>query len=284
VKVDLQWMNNLPAEIRDANIEVEIIGNAQEESSINIDNGFYKTSSKKIVWNASSIPELSSLKPGSVGKARFTFDIKRDLPMVTADDKNFSINIRAKITGIGTYDQFENAEIGDSELKTIKVASGMNVLSKALYHTGHFTNSGPVPPQVDKETKYTIIWSLSGNSNDFSNVKVSGVLPSYMQWLNVISPADADLKFNKRGGVIVWNVGYVPAGTGTVLPAKEVAFQVSLLPGLNQEGDSPVLLEETKLESYDNFVNSVFTNKDDSVNTMIYDDPEFKFEEGKVIK
>lgn len=284
LRVDLQWLNNLTTNIRDAKIELEIKGWAQNEQSISVSQGFYRTIDKKIIWNTSSMPELASIDIGETGRAQFSFSIKDPLSPVSLSDKNFSIILEAKISGIGTSEQFENQEILTVASKEIKIASNPQLTAIALYYAGPFKNSGPLPPKAGEETIYTIVWSLGGNLNDFSNAKMTAFLPSYVRWLNIISPLGADIKFNERDGTIVWSIGNIPAGTGTVLASKEIAFQVGLVPSLSQVGSSPILINEIKAEADDNFTEQSFVAKISSLDTMLNYDERFKYDEGKVIK
>lgn len=261
VRVDLQWINNLTGNIRDGQIELEIKGIACNEQSISISQGSYRAVDKKLIWNSSSLPDLASIGSGASGRAQFSFSIKDPLPVSTINDKNFSVFLKAKISGIGTSDQFENLEISTPAEKEIKISSQLQLKASVLYYSGPLKNSGPMPPKVGQETTYTIVWSLGNNSNDFSKIKVSASLPPYIRWLNAVSPADSDVKFNERDGTVVWNVDYVPAGSGIVFPSKEVSFQIGLTPSLLQLDSSPLLVREANLESYNNFIEDIFTSK-----------------------
>lgn len=284
INAELQWTNNLSINVRDANIELVFRGNVLNEQSISAIKGFYRAADKKITWNSSSLPEISSIPPGGTGKIQFNFSIKDPLPIEAAVNKNFSITLEAKISGLGTSEQGENLEIVSNVKKEIKIASSLQLTPIALYHSGPFENSGPLPPKVGQETTYTISWSVGGNANDFSKVKIISSLPSYVRWLNVISPADSKLKFNERDNALTWEVGDVPAGTGIISSVKEVAFQIGFTPNLNQKGNSPVLVGETKLEGYDNFIGDSFNIKIPSLNTVLNFDEKFKYNEGKVVE
>jgi flagellar basal body-associated protein FliL len=284
MRVDLQWLNNMTDNIRDANIELTIRGNSQDEQSISVMQGSYRMADKKLIWNSSSLPDLASINPGSAGKAQFSFSIKDPLPINNINDKNFSLVLEAEISGIGTSEQRENQEISTAVQKEIKIASPFQLTASVLHYAGVFKNTGPMPPQVAKETTYTVHWSLGNNSNDFSKVIVSAALPSYVRWLNVISPADADIKFRERDGTVVWNVGDVPAGSGIVLPSKEISFQIGLTPSASQINSSPILVNEQKLDAYDNFIQDVFNGKSPSLDIMLKDDEQFKYNEGRVIQ
>lgn len=284
INAELQWMNNLPVNVRDTNIELELKGDVLNEQSISVTKGFYRATDKKIIWNSSIFPEIASIPPGGTGKIQFNFSIKDPLPIETAVNKNFSLTLEAKISALGTSEQGENLEIVANIKKEIRIASPFQLTALSLYYLGPFKNSGPLPPKVGQETTYTISWSLGGNSNDFSKVKVTTSLPSYVRWLNVISPNNSGLEFDERNNTITWEPGNVLAGTGIITSPKEVFFQIGLTPSLNQIGSSPVLVGETKLEGYDNFIGDSFDIKIPSLNTVLNFDEKFKYGQGKVVE
>lgn len=265
---ELQWMNNLPVNIRDANIELKLSGAALDEQS-----------NKQVIWNSSSLPVLSSIAPGGTGNVRFDFSVKNPLPDISPVNKNFSIILEAKISGLATTEQGENTEITNGVRKEIEIASSLELTASAIYYSGPFKNSGPLPPKVGQETTYTVLWSLGGNSNDFSKVKVSAPLPSYVRWINNISPVDADIKFDERNGTVTWNAGDLPAGS-----TKDIAFQIGLTPNASQKGSSPDLIGKAKIEAYDNFIADYFNDTISSLDIMLQTEPKFDYKQGKVVQ
>lgn len=284
VRVDAEWVNNLSDYVRNAQIELEIIGGAHDERSVSINKGFYRTSDKKIIWNSSSLADLTSIVPGKSGAAKMSFSIKNPLPIKNINDKNFFIIINAKIFGFSTSEQFENKEVSDNVSKKINIASRLQPAGGILYYSGPFKNSGPLPPKVGAETTYTITWSLANNSNDFSGVKVSASLPPYVSWVNQVSPAGSDIKFDEKNLSLIWNVGDVPAGTGIIMPAKEISFQVSFAPNLTQVGDSPVLIGGAPVEGRDNFIGELLRAEIPPLSTNLSGDSQSKFGDYKVVE
>lgn len=281
MRVDLQWTNNLPNNIRDAVIEVEIKSDLYDEASISVANGDYRSLGKKIVWNSTNLGDLSLITPGATGKAQFSFSSLKDLP---PGSKNSSIILNAKISGIGTSDQYQNKEIVNLLIKEIKLASKIQADTYGIYHLGPFINSGPLPPIVYKETKYTIVWSVGGNTSNFKNVKITASLPAYVQWLDSISPADSDISFDLRTGAIVWNTGDVSANTGLTIAKKEVYFQVAFIPSLNQVGTSPILVNGGKIEGIDDFTGNIVNFGIPPLNIDIIKDSQYKEGDGRVVK
>ena len=196
--------------------------------------------------------------------------------MKTNTDKNFSVSIKAKIIGTGTYGQLENQSISSEAEKKIIVGSKLQAAGKTFYYSGPFKNSGLVPPKVGKDTTYTLVWSLAGNSNDLSGVGVSAFLPPYVKFLNTISPAGEDIKFDDKNSSIVWNVGNLPAGTGIITPAREAAIKVSFSPNVTQVKTSPLLASPAVVTAKDEFSNSDLNLEIPALTSALDGDPQFK--------
>src|SRR3989338_2886958 len=234
IRVDLGWVNNLSSSIKDAQIELEIKGEAYDQRSVSVTKGAYRSYDNKAVWNSASLKDLISIAPGSSGKAQLGFSLKNPLPIYKQGDKDFSVSAEAKIIGFGTSDEFENKQIEDSAKKEIKIGSIIQAVGKTLHYSGPFQNSGEVPPKVGAETTYTIVWSLANNANDLAEAKITASLPPYVSKESSVSPEDSDLRFDEKNATLIWNVGDVPAGTGIIMPAKEMSFQVSFSPNITQ--------------------------------------------------
>lgn len=284
VKGELVWKNNLPISIRDAVIETEISGNSINLQSISVSNGFYKYADRNMIWNSSSMPDLRSINPGETGKVQFSFSILDPLPVNTVNDKNFTVNLKAKISGISTSEDSGDTEIKNNTSKEVKVSGRTQLATRAIHYSGAFNNTGPMPPKVGKETTYTIVWAITNSYNDVSSAIVKSSLPSYVRWLGKISPENEDITFNEATGEIIWKSGAVSSGTGTLRPAKEVSFQVGLTPSFDQVGDSPTLVFGTNLEATDDYTNVSVSDTDQSLTTRLTSDPKFDYSKGSVVE
>lgn len=282
MRVDLEWVNNLSSSIKDAQIELEITGEAYDQRSISITKGAYRSYDNKAIWNSASLKDLASIAPGSSGKAQLGFSIKNPLSIYKQGDKDFSISVEGKITGTGTSDEFENKQIEDSFKKEIKIGSKLQAVGKTLYYSGPFKNSGEVPPKVGKETTYTMVWSLANNANDLSDAKITASLPPYANKESLISPEGSDLQFDEKNATLVWNVGDVPAGTGLIMPAKEISFQISFSPNLAQAGETPVLVNKAIVEARDTFTDENISAEIPALTTNLSGDPQSKGDDDKV--
>lgn len=282
IRIDLKWTNNLSSSIKDAKIELEIKGDAYDQRSVSVAKGAYRSYDNKAVWTASSLNELASIASGSSGRTQLGFSIKNPLPVYNQGDKNFSISIEAKIVGSGTSDNFENKQIDDSVKKEIKIGSNLQTAGKVLHYSGAFKNTGSVPPKVGGDTFYTVVWSLANNVNDLTDTKITASLPPYVNKETLVAPEGSDLQFDEKNATITWNAGDVPAGTGIIMPAKEVSFQISFTPNLTQTGESPVLINEARVSARDAFMGEDISVEIPALTTSLIDDPKSKGNDDKV--
>jgi len=282
IRVDLGWVNNLSSNIKDAQIELEIKGEAYDQRSVSVTKGAYRSYDNKAVWNSASLKDLASIAPGSSGKTQLGFSIKNPLPVYKQGDKDFSITVEARIVGFGTSDEFENKQIEDSAKKEIKIGSRLQAVGKTLHYSGPFQNSGEVPPKVGAETTYTVVWSLANNANDLSEAKITASLPPYVSKENLVNPEDSDLRFDEKNATLIWNVGEVLAGTGVIMPAKEVSFQVSFSPNLTQTGETPILVNKALVEARDAFTDENISAEIPALTIKLSGDPQSKGGDDKV--
>ena len=158
-------------------------------------------------------------------------------------------------------------------VKKIKRNSGLQLSSRAGRSVGPFVNTGPMPPRANQESTYTVIWNLTNSTNDVSQAVVRARLPSYVRWLSNVSPSAEKISFDSSRGEIIWQIGSVGRGLGSVLPGREVAFQVVFAASLSQVGISPTLVSDTFLSGLDDFTGENLTFAARELTTRIATDP-----------
>jgi hypothetical protein len=168
---------------------------------------------------------------------------------------NPSINIEINISGKQSTEGFAVNELNNSTSSIIRIISDVGFSAKALYYSGPFTNTGPIPPKAEKSTTYTVVWTLSNTANDISKVQIHSTLPPWISFVGPFLPASENLTYNSSTKEIVWNADRIPKGTGIVGAKKEVAFQISFTPSLSQVGSIPTIINEATLTGHDDFAN-----------------------------
>ncbi len=284
LRFDILWSSNSLVKITDGTIEAKLSGDIVDKFSVFADKGgFYKSLDGTIIWSdRTGKSELSIIEPGESGKVGFTL---QSLPLVDKEGrvfKNPEITVSLNANGNQVTDTGESSRLSASASKKIKIESKLEIVPRAVYYSGPFNNTGPLPPKADEETTYTIILSVINTSNKISPTTVKTTLPTYMRWLGVVSPSSEDVSFNDVVGEIVWNIGTVDGGTGFVKGAREVAFQVGLTPSVSQRGRTPFLTGEITLSGKDTFTGTVLEDKKKGLNTNLSTDPSFSVSQASV--
>ena len=82
---------------------------------------------------------------------------------------------------------------------------------------------------------------------------MTAVVPPNIEWTGVTYPQDTEISYDKNSGVIKWNAGKVITGTGILVPAKRVDFQLAFTPGLYHVGQMFNLMSGASLKGKDSF-------------------------------
>ena len=283
VSIQVDWKNNLPEELRGVSLEVGIDGSAVNFSSIRAERGIYSEAKRAIVWNSSTYNRFLRVLPDESDTVSFSFQIRNNLTL-DVDAPRPTVKLKAVLKPPGSVPGFEGIDVSGTTALELKIASKLQLVSRALYFQSPFSNAGVLPPKVGEETTYTVIWSLANTANDVDGVVVRSSLPPYMSFKNIISPADANVVFDQSTGSVEWRPGRVRAGTGFVRPAPQIAFQVGLVPSDNQVGTSPVIINDTEATGRDTFTNSMLSSKDARIGIDLPDDPNVTSAQKKVVR
>lgn len=271
--------NNLPVDLLNAQTTIMLSGNALDPTSVNpSENGIYRQASQIITWDHLSDPSLSLLSPGQQLSLQFSF---ATLPAnVLAGLADGSITLSANITGQEYGAVSGAAPISSTSTVTARLVSAVGLLAHAVYSTGPFTNTGPVPPRADTPTTYTITWTLTNSSNTVSGGTVTATLPAYVKWLNNVSPSTAAVTFDANSNTVTWTPGTLPANGAA--PVASVAFQVEIDPTINQVGSAPDIINNISFDGLDSFVNVPVSASAGSLTTDISSDPTYGSQNGFV--
>lgn len=274
IQGQIRWVNNLNTKINDLEIYAKFSGNALDRKTINPDQGFYDSINDTIVWDKNSRGEFKEVSPGDSGSVGFSVS---SLPLFSGSGGMLiepTINVEISISGKQALEGNAINTINNSDSKVIKIISDVGLAGKVLYYSGPFVNAdnGPIPPKVELETKYTVVWTLSNTANSISRAKITSTLPSWARFVGPISPPAEDLTYNASTKEIVWNIGGIARGTGIIEGEKEVSFQVVLTPSLSQITTSPVLINDAILTGHDDFANVDIRVNKASLNTRLMND------------
>lgn len=282
IRADVVWVNNMPVRVADMEIKIKIEGAPLDKFSVFVDKGFYNSSDNTIVYNRETNKDMASLEPGESGMAKFSFS---SLGQSSGSIfKNPKIVLSVSVKGKRISENNVPQEINSSVIKTVKLASDLTLTSRSVFFVGPFANTGPIPPKVENETTYTIIWTINNSSNIVDNAIVTATLPLYVKWTGKTSPLNEKISFNPIESKIIWNVGSIKPKADSGGGQREIAFQVALFPSVSQIGDMPVLVNEQMVKGNDRFSETEINDTEKALTTRLFTDPNFNFSDADVVE
>ncbi len=281
--VEISWFNNLAVPVTNAVITVHLSGNAYSKDAVIPEDGYFRSSTDDIIWNQQTTPELASIAAGDSGKISF-YVTPKDL----SSDKSQTVNPRITILANVAGDRSQESQVPESlsaiASRNIHVSSRVSLSGRIVRSTGPFTNTGPIPPKAEQETTYTVLWTVDNTSNSVGDAKVSATLPAYVKWLGNISPSTESVTFDNNSGTILWDIGSLAARSNTSSRRRELAFQVSFLPGVDLVGTSPVLTNPATLTAVDGFTKAKLQSSQGYLITSFSTDPSYKYYDSVVAR
>lgn len=244
--------------------------------SLETETGFFDVGTRTITWKGADTPGLLMLAPGKEASVQFSIIIQDPIPIQAAHDKNFSIKGSAEIESGEIQNRLKSSRIFKSNETIVKINSTLALQTKAYYEeltAPDIKNSGPVPPQVGKETTYTIHWRVVNSMNDLESVKITSSLPPNTRWTNkTTTNHTTNILYQEEKNELVWEIGKMPANS----PVIEGIFQIALIPSPNQEGVSPDIINLAEISGKDMFTDTILRDGTESIDTSIPDDKKYK--------
>ena len=274
VNVQVSYVNNLPTIVTNAEVTLQLSGNALDTSSINVPSGFYNSSNHTVVWNSTTEPALGTLQPSDQGQLNLTFSV---LPLVSSGTTLASPQVKLSLSMKGKQPDQGGmvSEITNTTTATAVVSSDLGFTMQPSYYSGPFSNTGPIPPKAEQPTTYTITWAVTNSANALSNASAIAQLPTYVDWVGTISPNGEPITYDDTTRTIHWNIGQVPIGTGITASAKTVSFQVRLNPSTSQIGSTPKLVLDATVTAKDSFTGEALSMNRYSISTLLQNDSGF---------
>lgn len=252
VSIEVNWRNLLNSPLNNLVIEAEIDSDYIDTNSIRPRSGFYQSSRDVVVWNQSTLSSLQSINARAQGTVEMSFKLVDTNRLGGAINPEVPIKIRAYASepqGVGSAREIEN-EVS----RTILIASRLGISQSLNYSSGPFANSGPLPPEANSRTTYTVTWSVSNAGNSAEGVSVRAALPPYVEFVS--SGDDSSVRYSPLTNEVVWNVGSVRENAGLAGSAITASFQIAVEPSRSQIGSAPVLLRQASIEGRDSFAGS----------------------------
>lgn len=282
IRADLLLSNNSVTSAENVEASAALTGSAFNRFAVTT-NGYYRSIDNTVIWNKSAAAALAQLDPGTKASLSLNFSVLDMASLIGAGITNPIMTIGAAVKG-QTIVSGNNSDFSANDSKTIKISSELSLDAKLTYYDGPFQNRGPIPPKADTETFYTINLKIANAVNNVSNVTVTGRLPLYARFLGVVNPQTENLVFNQLGGMIIWTVGKVPALAGFSGPAREVSFQIAVLPSVSHIDSTPLVISNIKANGDDDFTGEKLNSNVNDLTTNLRADSRGTYSDGIVVK
>jgi hypothetical protein len=194
--------------------------------------GHYDSEKQVITWDKSVLPELATVPPNSNGTLRVI------IPIVTSGANSPKL----KITLNGTGNSQASEDVVATLSKTWTVQGSATISAKTKYKDSTLMNTGPIPPEVNKETTYTANLVVSAQ-NALVNTKASFILPTYVTWKNITSD-NTKISYDTKSRTVTWLIGELGA-------EKTVSADINLSvkPSQSHVGQMPTITSGIVLEA-----------------------------------
>ncbi len=269
-RVKINVKNTLDESIYDMRVEVTPKGNLVRDNQLVIDGGFYDSGSKVISYEVSGTPSLAEVRPGET--KTFEFIVKAD-PNQTTGSFDVSTSVFAKRVGESRVSE----QVVGTAIAQAKYSSEIDVSAQVGRNDGNFADVGPIPPQAQKETTYTITLVAEAGINDTSNMTLTTTLPQYVTWLDKYE-GEGSVVFNTVNKQLLWSIGNLSAKT-----QKQLKIQVSLLPSVTQVGKTPIVMGVQELKATDRFTEVNLRAQNIALDTKLSTEAGFNNDDGKVV-
>ena len=257
IKGIISYRNAGQVALQDVVVEAKIEGQAFDISTLKLSGGAFDTAKGTITWRAASLPQLAVLQPQAEGQIEYEFMLKNtDAFPLDETAVNNVVVIGAKIDSPTATSTGQQASGNDRHV--ISVRSNLTLETTAFYDDGRMgiKSSGPTPPEVGKETTYTVRLRAGSTLNALGDARVTVVLTDGARYTNTIIKTSGEVSFNDRTGEISWNLAQIPAGAGRLTTAEELYFQVAIVPAENQRGEYIRFMNKAEASATDMFTES----------------------------
>ncbi len=282
-RVAISWFNNLSASVSNVIISAKLSGTAYDKTSVRPDQGYFDSANNQIIWNQKTTPELASVSAGQTGTVSFDL-VPVDKSTVTNPVVNPTVVVTAGVSGDRTQETNVPESLSSAVSRTTRVSSNITLTGRIVRTTGPFINTGLIPPKVEQPTSYTVVWTVDNTTSAVGNAQVTATLPPYVKWLKAVSPSSESVTYDEASGLVTWNIGNVSTYTLNSSRRREVNFQISFQPSINQADQSPNLISQAVLTAVDNFTGTKLQSQQEYLTTRFSTDPAYKEGQATVVR
>jgi hypothetical protein len=223
-------------------------------------------------YTADVIPSLS---PGESGTVEVSVPLRWYInPSETTVYENLDLTTRTVATyTLGDGSGQEVTAYGDAITSQLTTPVLLESFGRYATASGDQLGRGPLPPRVNRETKYWIFWHLGGTTNTITDIVIEGSLPSNVTFTGRQSSShNSGVLYDASSGTISWSSTELDPTLDPSAPIAGVAFEVSITPTEAQIGTIPTLISDVRMTGRDARTGAFVSTSGSSVTTNLPSD------------
>lgn len=234
--------------------------------------------------NSMTINTPKTITAGKTGEIKFSAKLKSKIAPTRIEQKNYSISCWAE----GNYQMSNdhNLELYSASAKTTqKINTDLTLSAFSRYFSPEEDQLGfgPLPPVVDKQTRYWIFISAESTYNDVADIVITATIADNAKFTGKTSVTSGDnISYDSENKIISWKAQEVLAPS-TFYPIIGCAFELELTPQTDQIGKYAPLLQDIKISGTDKFTGKKITTSVNNITSNLEFD-KTNTKSGKVIK
>ncbi len=248
----ITYANTSDIALQDVSIKLLITGDAPIFKTIDPTSGYYDSTKQTITWDKTILPELGTIPPNSNGTFRVV------IPIVTSG--NNSPKLKIALSGAGSSQASEDVVATLSKTWIVQGSATINAETK--YKNSTLMNTGPIPPEPNKETTYTTHLTVSAQ-NALVNTKVSFILPTYVTWKNTTSDS-SKISYDSKTRTVTWSIGDLGAEKMTTAD-----INLGVKPSQSHVGQMPSITSGIVLEADEEISHAHLRTTISALNTFL---------------
>ncbi len=269
IPITLKWRNNLNVPLSDVVIAATVSGSGLDPFNITADQGFFRSIDSVVLWDKTTTEgRLARVAAGAEGQ--FVIRLVPSAGQRLAGVQNPVINIELHAAGQRLAEAQVPETIQATVKETLKLQTNASFTGRALYFENPLGSVGPLPPKVEYETTYGVLWEVQNTTNLIRDAVVTATLPPYVRWVGTVSPAAEHVTFNENTGQITWRLGNVLPQTGSgASEPRRVVFSIGFVPSASQVGQKPALIQNQTFTGLDAFTETTVRASFNNLTTLL---------------
>lgn len=236
-----------------------------------IDKNFGIREKNIIVWKSEATPSWAIIKPLDEGTIDFSVKLK---PLKAVNLEKDDLKTQARVQAkIGKIDDLETSVTIFAQERTSTINTDLQLQSQGRYFSDDniALGQGPLPPIAGEKTTFRILWNLSNNLHEVTDVVVKTNLAADVKWEDKFLTSAGEVIYNPQDQSVIWKIVKIPPNKS--FDDIGAWFDVSIIPKSDQAGKLVLLVTNTNLSAKDSVTKSAISHFGLSITTNLEDDP-----------